>query len=106
VNNVGTSHTHRSELGCARWTAEHDDCRNTEITQCAQDWQVSRRATVGACCGCLAACGVHRVINQTPGELAEGRWRGEEDGSCMNVTDHAVTNELGEEIVTAGEGVY
>ena len=64
---------------------------------------MSRRATVGACCGCLAVSGVQRVINQTPGEVAGGE--GKEDGSCANVTGHAVTSELGEEIVTAGDGV-
>ena len=47
-----------------------------------------------------------RVINQIPGEVAGER--GEEAGGrqlCANVTGHAVTNELGEEIVTAGERV-
>lgn len=58
------------------WTAEHDDCRSTEITRDAQDWQVSMRATFGACCGCFAASsGVQRVINQTPGTVAEGEGR-------------------------------
>ena len=39
-----------------------------------------------------------RVINQIVGEVAGVRG---EDGSCANVTGHAVTNELGEAIVTA-----
>jgi hypothetical protein len=38
------------------------------------------------------------VINQIPGEEGGGRQL------CVNVTGHAVTNELGEEIVTAGGG--
>jgi len=46
-----------------------------------------------------------RVINQIPGEVAGERGEKQVDGSCANVTGHAVTNELGEEIVTAGERV-
>jgi hypothetical protein len=71
-------HAQRGELGCGRWTAEHDDCRNTEITPDAQEWQVSRRATFGACCGCRPASSgvqlVTSIINQTLEEAA-GRVR-------------------------------
>ena len=99
-------HTHRGELGCARWTAEHDDCRNTEITRDAQEWQVSRRETFGACCGCLAAAFWCESSIRYPGRWQESEGKRDADGSCVNVTGHAVTNELGEEIVAAGERVW
>ena len=60
--------------------------------------------TFGACCGCLAAFWCQSSIRYRGGGRKTRGGR-EADGSCVNVTGHAVTNELGEEIVTAGERV-
>lgn len=95
--------TPRGELGCARWTAEHDDCRDTKITRDAQEWQVSWGETFGAWCGCLAAFWCQSSIRYR-GKVAGERGDRAADGSCVDVTGHAVTNELGEEIVAAGGG--
>ena len=65
---------------------------------------MSRRETFGACCGCLAAFWCQSSIRY-PGRWRECEGKREADGSWANVTGHAVTNELGEEIVTAGERV-
>ena len=53
-----------------RWTAEHDDCRNTEITRDAQEWQVSRRVCDVRRVLRLPCRLLVRVINQIPGEVA------------------------------------
>ena len=66
---------------------------------------MSRCETFGACCGCLAAAFWYESSIRSPGRWQESEGKKQADGSCANVTGHAVTNELGEEIVTAGERV-
>lgn len=70
-----------------RWTAEHDDCRRTEIRE-AQRWQVSRRVRRSA----RVAAGRPPLECSWSSIRHPGKWERQQEGrpAVVNATGHAV----------------